>query len=77
VFSGGIAENSVALRARLCAHFEYLDLILDAALNAAHAPIISAAGSRVTVYVISADEESALATAARSFLPGANAPQWG
>ena len=70
VFSGGIGENSVALRARLCAHFEYLDLILDPALNAANAPIISDAASRVTVYVIPADEESALATSARSFLTG-------
>ena len=74
VFSGGIGENSVALRARLCAHFEYLDLILDPALNAASAPIISDAASRVTVYVIPADEESALATAARSFLTGATSP---
>lgn len=68
VFSGGIGENSVVLRARLCAHFEYLDLILDPALNAANAPIISASDSRVTVYVIPADEESTLATTARSFL---------
>jgi len=68
VFSGGIGENSVVLRARLCAHFEYLDLILDPALNAANAPIISAADSRVAIHVISADEESAMATEARSFL---------
>jgi len=74
VFSGGIGENSVTLRARLCAHFEYLDLILDPALNAANAPIISDSTSRVTVYVIPADEESALATAARSFLPGGEPP---
>lgn len=74
VFSGGIGENSVALRARLCAHFEYLDLILDPALNAASAPIISTAASRVTVYVIPADEESALATSARSFLTTPNSP---
>ncbi len=68
VFSGGIGENSVVLRSRLCAHFEYLDLILDPALNAANAPLISASDSRVAIHVISADEESALATAARSFL---------
>lgn len=68
VFSGGIGENSIVLRARLCAHFEYLDLILDPALNAANAPIISAAASRVMVYVIPADEESTLATTARDFL---------
>ena len=74
VFSGGIGENSVELRARLCAHFEYLDLILDPALNAANAPIISDAASRVTVYVIPADEESTLATAAWSFLSGASSP---
>ena len=72
VFSGGIGENSIALRARLCAHFEYLDLIIDPALNAASTPIISAASSRVTVYVIPADEESALATSARSFLSAAS-----
>jgi acetate kinase len=72
VFSGGIGENSVALRARLCAHFEYLDLILDPALNAASASIISDEASRVTVYIIPADEESALATSARSFLTATN-----
>jgi acetate kinase len=75
VFSGGIGENSVVLRARLCAHFEYLDLILDPALNAANAPIISAAASRVMVYVIPADEESTLATTARDFLSRQPAPR--
>jgi len=74
VFSGGIGENSVVLRARLCAHFEYLDLILDPALNAANAPIISTAASRVTVHVIPADEESTLATAARTFLSRVESP---
>jgi acetate kinase len=77
VFSGGIGENSAALRARLCAHFEYLDLIVDPALNATGAPIISHSASRVTVYVIPADEESALATSARSFLSGLTSPLWG
>lgn len=75
VFSGGIGENSVVLRARLCAHFEYLDLILDPALNAANAPIISATASRVMVYVIPADEESTLATTARDFLSRQPAPR--
>ena len=70
VFSGGIGENSSVLRARLCAHFEYLDLIIDPALNAANAPIISDEASRVMVYVIPADEESTLATTARDFLAG-------
>ena len=67
VFSGGIGENSVVLRGRLCAHFEYLDILLDPALNMANAPIISVADSRVTIHVINADEESTLATEARSF----------
>jgi acetate kinase len=66
VFSGDIGEHSPALRARICAQLEFLDLVLDPALNAADAPVISSAASRITVHVVSADVESALATAART-----------
>ncbi len=57
VFSGGIGENSAVIRARICTGLEFLGLELDAAQNEAHAPIITRAGSRVTVRVMRTDEE--------------------
>jgi acetate kinase len=61
VFAGGIGENAAPVRARICAGLEFLGIELDEARNAAHADVISAAGSRVTVRVIRTDEELMIA----------------
>jgi len=65
VFSGGIGEHAPEVRAGICAGLGFLGLELDAARNAARnaasAGVISAVGSRVTVYVIPTDEERVIA----------------
>lgn len=64
VFAGGIGENAPEVRSRVCTELGFLGVRLDAALNAASAAVISAAGAPVTVRVIRTDEEAVLARAA-------------
>ena len=64
VFTGGIGENSVAVRQRVSAALAYLGLELDEAANAApcgDVRVISTAQSRVRVLVIPANEELGIA----------------
>lgn len=64
VFTGGIGENSVAVRQRVSAALAYLGLELDEAANAAPGSdvrVISTARSRVRVLVIPANEELGIA----------------
>ncbi len=57
VFSGGIGENAVEVRARICDGLGFLGLDLDQQRNTEHAGVISHERSRVTVRVIHTDEE--------------------
>ncbi len=57
VFTAGIGENSAGIRARVAAHAQWLGLVLDPDANLAGGPRISAAGSRVSAWVIPTDEE--------------------
>ncbi|HVU15664.1 MAG TPA: acetate/propionate family kinase [Candidatus Didemnitutus sp.] len=68
VFSGGVGENSPVLRARICAGFDYLGVEFDPSANDRNAAIVSRASSRVAVRIVAADEERALAAAARPLL---------
>jgi len=61
VFTAGIGEHSATMRARIGRYLEWLGVELDAAANAVPAGRISAAGSRVAVYVVPTDEELMLA----------------
>lgn len=64
VFSGGIGENSVALRAAVCRDAAWLGVELDTAANGANprgVARISAAGSKVAVWVVPANEELMIA----------------
>ncbi|MBX9700548.1 MAG: acetate/propionate family kinase [Acetobacteraceae bacterium] len=61
VFTAGIGENAVGVRARICAGLEFLGVTLDPARNAAHAPEISPAGAAVRVLVRRTDEERMIA----------------
>lgn len=61
IFTGGIGENSGAIRERLCGNLEFLGIALDPDANAANAPIISTPASRVTVRVIKTNEELMIA----------------
>ena len=61
VFTAGIGENSVDIRARIAARLAWLGAVLDPKANAAHALHISASDSRVALYVIPTDEELMIA----------------
>jgi len=61
VFAGGIGENAVSIRARICERLKFLGIELDVARNAAGAPLISADAAPVAVRVIRTDEESVIA----------------
>jgi acetate kinase len=72
VFAGGIGENAPVVRTRICEGLDFLGIELNAAKNAANAPVISAANGRVTVRVIRTDEELMIARSAGRIL-GINA----
>jgi acetate kinase len=61
VFTGGIGEHGPEIRGRICSGLEFIGVRLDAAANNSHAPVISAAGSAVTVRVIVTNEELMIA----------------
>jgi acetate kinase len=66
VFTGGIGENAVAIRERVCRDAEWLGLELDGPANAAGARKISSAASRVRAWRIATDEEGVIARHARA-----------
>lgn len=68
VFSAGIGERSASIRARICQGLDFLGVELHDGRNAAHAPVISAEGSRVTVRVIPTNEELMIARSASRVL---------
>ena len=61
VFTAGIGENSVGIRARIAERLEWLGVALDPASNASHAIQISSPDSRIPVYVVPTDEELMIA----------------
>jgi len=70
VFTAGIGENNPQIRAAICAQLDQLGLVLDPARNTAlrGEGEISAAGSRVKVFVIPANEELVVARETRRCL---------
>ncbi|MEW6120146.1 MAG: acetate/propionate family kinase [Pseudomonadota bacterium] len=61
VFTAGIGEHAAPVRAAICTHLAWLGIDLDAEANRRHGPCISHAHSRVTAWVIPADEECVIA----------------
>jgi acetate kinase len=61
VFTAGIGENSVTIRARIAEKLAWLGVALDPAENARHASRISQSDSRIPVYVVPTDEELMIA----------------
>ena len=57
VFTAGIGEHNAAIRERVCSSLRWLGVALDDAANAANAPVISTADSRVVVAVEPTNEE--------------------
>jgi acetate kinase len=68
VFTAGIGENSVRIRARIADQLGWLGVTLDEAENSRHARLISRSDSRVPVYVIPTDEELMIAQHTLSLL---------
>ena len=68
VFTAGIGENSVSIRARIAERLEWLGVSLDPVENARHAPRISRADSRIPVYIVPTDEELMIAQHTLSLL---------
>jgi acetate kinase len=68
VFTGGIGENSVPIRAGVCRGAAWLGLELDEAANDASCPCISRPESRVTVWVVPTNEELMIAQHTRRLL---------
>jgi acetate kinase len=68
VFTGGIGENAVSIRARVCRDASWLGLELDEEANARGSPCISRPGSRVAAWVIPTNEELMIALHTRRVL---------
>jgi acetate kinase len=62
VFTAGIGENSGEIRRRICAASAWLGIELDEQANTCNGPRISAAESRVSVWVIPTNEELIIAS---------------
>jgi acetate kinase len=61
LFTAGIGEHAAPVRARVCESAEWLGIRLDGAANLAGGPIISAANSPVSVWVVPTNEELMIA----------------
>jgi acetate kinase len=70
VFTGGIGENSAAIRAAVCANLDWFGIAIDPALNGrARAEMrIDAAGSRVQLWTMPTNEELIVARQAKELL---------
>ena len=73
VFTAGIGEHSVAIRARVCEALVYFGIELDATANALNATTISTATSRVRVGIEPTNEEWIAARDAARLLEGGGA----
>ncbi len=67
-FTGGIGENDVAVRAALLTGLDWAGVALDARANAAGTAKLHVEGSRVTAWIVPADEERQIALEARAVL---------
>ena len=74
VFTGGIGENSAAIRARVCRDAAWLGLELDEAANKSSGPCISRPDSLVGTWVIPTNEELMIAQHTRRVLAGKEQP---
>ena len=61
VFTAGIGEHSTEIRRRICEASAWLGVRLDETANGGHGPRISAAGSRVSAWVVPTNEELMIA----------------
>jgi len=71
VFTGGIGEHDAALRDSVCAGLAWLDVRIDGTKNRQGVANISTPDSKVSVFVLEADEEQTIAGETLSLLQGA------
>ena len=74
VFTAGIGEHSVSLRARIAEKLAWLGVVLDPAENSKHALKISRPDSRTPIYVLPTDEELMIAQHTLSLLVNRQSP---
>ncbi len=74
VFTGGIGEHIVPIRARVCHAAQWLGVSLDEAANERGGPCISSADSAISVWVIPTDEEYMIARHTLAVLADAQTP---
>jgi acetate kinase len=74
VFTAGIGENSVSIRARVAEKLAWLGIALDEAENARHATKISRSDSRIPVLVVPTDEELMIAQHTLALLMNRQSP---
>jgi acetate kinase len=70
VFTAGIGERAAAIRERVCTDAAWLGVQLDPAANSGGGPRISAAASRVSVWVVPTNEELMIARHTQQLLRG-------
>ena len=70
VFTAGIGENAINIRARIADTLAWLGAALDPAANASGGPLISRPQSRAALYVVPTDEELMIARHTVSLLSG-------
>jgi acetate kinase len=68
VFTAGIGEHAAPIRERVCKNAAWLGVKLDLVANAGGGPCISAADSRVSIWVIPTNEELMIARHTRRLL---------
>ena len=56
IFTGGIGEHAVAIRAQIATHLAFLGVQLDGGANSANAAIISRPESPISVHIVRIDE---------------------
>jgi acetate kinase len=74
VFTAGIGENSIGIRARIAEKLAWLGVVLDPVENSRHALRISQPDSRIPVYVVPTDEELMIAQHTLSMLMNRQSP---
>jgi acetate kinase len=74
VFTGGIGENSAAIRARVCRDAAWLGVALDEVANETGATRISADGAPVSAWIVPSDENLVIARHTARVLGGAPEP---
>ena len=68
VFTGGIGEHSAEIRGKICGQLSWLGLDIDAEANQASASRISSRDSRISVWVVLADENRIIASHTQQLL---------